>query len=244
MKRTLKRTLSLILSLALIMTTGLTAFATEEPVDDFGLTVVESSGVNTATTADDTSEYIVVYDSILNTIQVSIRDIETDDITYSAIADTTVDLSSLITTYSGGHQDTFSNYEYDYTDANPIEWNLERPDSAGTGQVYFKTYQNASTNKAQIDIFYAKVNSLNDKEWDAVQAYGLALITAAAAGFATGGAAATGGILTPAAIAAIVAATGATGNYLSKITAIGTACNECNLAYINVKNASVGNIHY
>ncbi len=54
-------------------------------------------------------------------------------------------------------------------------------------------YENSS-NSSQLDSWFNAVNSLNDKEWQAVSSYGVALVTSAAAGFISGMAVASGGI--------------------------------------------------
>lgn len=103
-------------------------------------------------------------------------------------------------------------------------------------------YENSS-NSSQLDSWFNAVNSLNDKEWQAVSSYGVALVTSAAAGFISGMAVASGGILTPGAITAIVAATGATGTAAVLLTQVGTQCNVCLRAYWNVYNAT-DNMHF
>lgn len=45
-----------------------------------------------------------------------------------------------------------------------------------------------------------------------------------------------GGALTPTAIAAVVAAVGATGNTAVEITEMGNCCNDCLYAYMDVFN--------
>ena len=125
---------------------------------------------------------------------------------------------------------------------SPNEWNLERPKETGSGQNYFMVYENSS-NSSQLDSWFNAVNSLNDKEWQAVSSYGVALVTSAAAGFISGMAVASGGILTPGAITAIVAATGATGTAAVLLTQVGTQCNVCLRAYWNVYNAT-DNMHF
>ncbi|ETT56524.1 hypothetical protein C162_01079 [Paenibacillus sp. FSL R7-269] len=234
-----KKLLALALSAIMVLGIGTTAFASDVPNVDFNLSVSEVAGIRTSVTSDETSQYIVVYDSIQNTMQVSIKDLETGSI----VEGETIEAKALQSSQSARstiHQDTFSNYEYDVYTGSPNEWRLERP--KGSGQGYFMTYENSS-NTTQLNSFFDKVNILNDKEWTAVSLYGVSLISAVGAGFASALALASGGTLTPAAIAAVVAATGATGATAIAMTAIGTQCNVCELAYWNALN-STNNTHY
>lgn len=54
---------------------------------------------------------------------------------------------------------------------------------------------------------------------------------------------ASGGFLTPAVIASIVAATGATGSAAIALARIGASCNDCLRAYTKVYHATV-NMHF
>lgn len=230
----------LAVALAAIMVMGMetTALAVEVPTDNFDLSVSEVAGLRTSVTSDETSQYIVVYDTVQNTMQVSIKDLETGVIVEGETIEARTAAQAPVRATI--HQDTFSNYEYDVYTGSPNEWNCERPN--GNGQGYFMTYENTS-NSTQLNKFFSDVNSLNDKEWSAVTLYGVSLVASAGAGFASGIAVATGGTLTPAAIAAIVAATGATGAAAIALTAVGTQCNTCELSFWNALNAS-DNLHY
>lgn len=236
-----KKLLAILLSAIMIIGTGTTSFAAEIPnvTDNFNLSVTETAGLRTAVTSDETSQYIVVYDSAQNTMQVSIKDLDTGATIEGEAMGVGADVSSQ-NSRAKIHQDTFSNYEYDVYTGNPNEWNCERP--KGNGQGYFMTYENKS-NTTQLNKFFNDVNTLNDKEWAAVSLYGVAIVSSAGAGFASGIAIASGGVLTPAAIAAIVGATGATGAAAIALTGIGTQCNVCELSYWNALNSS-DNVHY
>lgn len=177
-----------------------------------------------------------------NTICVAQKDNNTGLVEYGTVESTEITENSLVSARSKIHQDTFCNYEYDIYTGSPNEWNLERPKETGSGQNYFMVYENSS-NSSQLDSWFNAVNSLNDKEWQAVSSYGVALVTSAAAGFISGMAVASGGILTPGAITAIVAATGATGTAAVLLTQVGTQCNVCLRAYWNVYNAT-DNMHF
>lgn len=241
----MKKVLSVLLVFVMLLSMSVTAFAAENTSINAHASVVqieEINGVRTVTCSDETTTYIVTYDTVNNTICVAQRDITTGVITYGTTESTllnTVDTQAVASTI---HQDTFSNYEYDIYTGNPNEWNLERPDDDGDGQRYFMVYENSS-NETELDAWFDAVNALNDKEWEAVSSYGVALVTSAAAGFISGMAVASGGILTPGAITAIVAATGATGAAAVLLTQIGTCCNVCRMAYQDVYNAT-DNMHF
>ena len=94
-----------------------------------------------------------------------------------------------------------------------------------------------------IEEAFDAVNALNDKEWEAVSACGVSMVTSFAAGFISGMAIATGGVLTPGAITAIVGAVGATGAAEVLLFQVGTCCNVCRLAYQDVYNAT-DNMHF
>ena len=141
----MKKVLSIVLSLVMLLSMSVTAFAAENrpvAVDNSAVQIVEANGVRTATYSDETTTYIVTYDTVKNTICVSQKDIETGEISYGTTVSTNVSTVTTRAASSTIHQDTFSNYEYDIYTGNPNEWNLERPDDDGSGQVYFMVYEN------------------------------------------------------------------------------------------------------
>lgn len=240
----MKKVLSIILSMVMLLSMSVTAFAAESNLsaDNSVAQVVEANGVRTATYSDSTTTYIVTYDTVNNTICVAHKDIETGTVTYGSTVSTNISTPTARAASSTVHQDTFSNYEYDIYTGNPNEWNLERPDDDGEGQRYFMVYENSS-NEEELDAWFEAVNALNNKEWEAVSGYGVSLVTNFAAGVISGMAIASGGILTPGAITAIVAATGATGAAAVLLAQIGTCCNVCRMAYQDVFNAT-DNMHF
>ena len=244
MRRIFKSIMSLVLTCSLVFASSSIAFALEFETDnlqfDFqDVLILEIDGVRTATISDETTEYTTVFNTVDNTIQVFAKNLLTNVVSAGVLVST--DIDTKITLQTVIHQDTFSNFEYDIYTGNPNEWNLERP-SGAFSQYYFMVYENSS-NEAELDKFYNGVNTLNDREWDAVAAYSLALVTTAASGFISGMAVASGGILTPAVIASIVAATGATGNAAVALARIGTSCNDCLRAYMEVYHAT-DNMHF
>ena len=243
----MKKIISILLSISMVISLSTVAFAAENDVitnEVASVQVIENNGIRTASFDDGKLTYIVTYDTVNETICVAQKDNNTGDITYGSVESTTI--SSQVPAKSLArstiHQDTFCNYEYDIYTGSPNEWNLERPKESGSGQVYFMVYENSS-NDSELDDWFNAVNTLNNKEWEAVSSYGVALVTSAAAGFISGMAVATGGVLTPGAITAIVAATGATGACAVLLTQIGTQCNVCLKAYWDVYNAT-DNMHF
>lgn len=238
---TMKKIISILLALSMLFSLNTVAFAAESGTTD-ELQIVEENGTRTVSLNDGELTYIVTYDTVNNTICVAQKDNNTGLVEYGTVESTEITENSLVSARSKIHQDTFCNYEYDIYTGSPNEWNLERPKETGSGQNYFMVYENSS-NSSQLDSWFNSVNSLNDKEWQAVSSYGVALVTSAAAGFISGMAVASGGILTPGAITAIVAATGATGTAAVLLTQVGTQCNVCLRAYWNVYNAT-DNMHF
>lgn len=236
-----EKIISILLALSMLFSLNTVAFAAESGTTD-ELQIVEENGTRTVSLNDGELTYIVTYDTVNNTICVAQKDNNTGLVEYGTVESTEITENSLVSARSKIHQDTFCNYEYDIYTGSPNEWNLERPKETGSGQNYFMVYENSS-NSSQLDSWFNAVNSLNDKEWQAVSSYGVALVTSAAAGFISGMAVASGGILTPGAITAIVAATGATGTAAVLLTQVGTQCNVCLRAYWNVYNAT-DNMHF
>lgn len=236
-----EKIISILLALSMLFSLNTVAFAAESGTTD-ELQIVEENGTRTVSLNDGELTYIVTYDTVNNTICVAQKDNNTGLVEYGTVESTEITENSLVSARSKIHQDTFCNYEYDIYTGSPNEWNLERPKETGSGQNYFMVYENSS-NSSQLDSWFNAVNSLNDKEWQAVSSYGVALVTSAAAGFISGMAVASGGILTPGAITAIVAATGATGTAAVLLTQVGTQCNVCLRAYWNVYNAA-DNMHF
>lgn len=243
--------------LAFCMICGLTTFGfvyasspvqIEEIIESNFVEITEENGIRIARSYDGNKMNIAVFNSIERTICFSIRDLDAGITLSGPTMATHTNLSVLPSaTNTRGvtatiHQDTFSNYEYDIYTGNPNEWNLERPDDDGQGQRYFMVYENSS-NDDELQAWFEAVNDLNDKEWEAVSVGGLGIVADCIAGFLSGMAVASGGILSPAAISAIIAAVGATGNASYVLAQVGTLCNVCMLAYQDVYNAT-DNMHF
>lgn len=105
----------------------------------------------------------------------------------------------------------------------------------GFSQYYFEVNE-TSSNSSRLNAFRDAVDALNSQEIKVIASGGTALVSAAAAAFLSGMASVSGGALTPTAIAAVVAAVGATGNTAVEITEMGNCCNDCLYAYMDVFN--------
>jgi hypothetical protein len=148
-----KKFLSVALVVIMVMGMRTTALAAKVPVDNFNLSVYEVAGIRTSVTRDKTSQYIVVYDSVKNTMQVSIKNVKTGLIVEGEAIEAIAAQRPLLAKGTI-HQDTFSNYEYDVYTGSPNEWNCERPN--GNGQGYFMTYENNS-NTTQLNNYFMKL---------------------------------------------------------------------------------------
>lgn len=245
MKNLTRKMFIIILVLSIIISNNTIIFAVTdiEQSDVKNLKVIEFNGVRIATASDEKTEYTTVYNTINNTIQVFAKDISTNKISSGTLmsTDTNKILSDLTSTRSTIHQDTFSNFEYDIWTGEENEWNLERP-SGAFSQYYFMVNENDS-NDEELDEWYSAVNNLNDKEWEAVATCSLALVKTAAAGFISGMAASSSGILSVAAIKSIVEATEAAGDGVVALERVGACCNDCLLTYMDVYD-STDNMHF
>ena len=165
----MKKIISILLALSMLFSLNTVAFAAESGTTD-ELQIVEENGTRTVSLNDGELTYIVTYDTVNNTICVAQKDNNTGLVEYGTVESTEITENSLVSARSKIHQDTFCNYEYDIYTGSPNEWNLERPKETGSGQNYFMVYENSS-NSSQLDSWFNAVNSLNDKEWQAVSSY-------------------------------------------------------------------------
>ena len=240
-----RKFVSIISALSLVLMYVIPASASESQsssVNNYHMEITESNGVRTVVCTDESTEYIVINDTLNYTICLIQTDLASGVRTSvgplsTFVATTNYEVQLASTTI---HQDTFCDYEYDIYTGSPNEWSLQRPKDEGSGQYYFMVYEN-STNTNELDAFYDAVNALNTKEIEAIAACGVLFVTSAAVGFAAG--TASGGLLSAAAIAAVVTATGATGAAAVKLTEMGNCCNNCLRAYLNVYNCT-DNMHF
>lgn len=89
----MKKMLSMLLSLVMLLSMSVTAFAADNrpvAVDNSAVQIVEANGVRTATYSDETTTYIVTYNTVKNTICVSQKDNETSKISHGTTVSTNV----------------------------------------------------------------------------------------------------------------------------------------------------------
>lgn len=122
-------------------------------------------------------------------------------------------------------ENTFTNYEYTKIYGNPNQWELRRPLSNIFSWEYFKTYETAS-NAGHISSFKGYVDQINTLEGTIITSYGLMVLSVIVAGAAGAGAIFTGGTLTPAAWASLLAAAGASTAYVNTCVAYDRACKN------------------
>ena len=191
----MKKLLSIILSLTMLMTVCVRAFAVDS--------------VRTARTEDERFIYEAIYDQYNNTVQL----IQTNKLTGEKIAgevtqipELNVNDNSLNSRASSLEEKTFTNYEYKKTYGTPNKWELRKPGSTPFLSIEsFETYQ-TSRNDNYIFAFQDAVDLINIKEGTIVEALGIAALSYIIASAAGAGAIFTGGTMTPAAWAALLAA--------------------------------------
>ena len=225
-----KRVVAVILSITCFAFTNVTAFA--EPNTQTEVNVSENDGIRTSVASDGAYEYTVIYDTVNDTMQMATKNLHTGEVQYGPKV--SIDETQGVQTRATIHQDTFMYYEYDIYTGSPNRWRLERPKEAFS-QYYFEVNE-TSSNSSRLNAFRDAVDALNSQEIKVIASGGTALVSAAAAAFLSGMASVSGGALTPTAIAAVVAAVGATGNTAVEITEMGNCCNDCLYAYMDVFN--------
>lgn len=242
-KHFFKRLLALTLAVSCMSFNNIVAFANTKAVNvtmaTNGARVIENNGVRMSTTSDGAYEYTTVYDTVHNSIQMSTKNLTTNEVSTGPML--SINIEQETQTRATIHQDTLLNFEYDIWTGSPNEWNLERPEGAFS-QYYFKTYENSS-NKNELGVWRDAVDTLNVQEVEVIAKSGFAIASACAAAFVSGMASISGGALTPVAIASVVGAVGVTGDAAVAITEMGNCCNDCLYAYMDVFN-NTDNTHF
>jgi hypothetical protein len=91
------------------------------------------------------------------------------------------------------------------------------------------------SNEKKLEAYKSKVELINTLEWSYIGAVGMTGLTGFIAGSASAGAVLTGGTLTPAAWAAIVAATTTSGSAIAIGISLGEAMEDAYELYYEVK---------
>lgn len=231
----MRKFLSLVLACTMLMAMSVTAFATERN-DNAPVLLEENCARRVAKSEDADFIYVAIYDRNNETVQL----IQTDKKTGEKIAGEAVVIRAFseengaVNSRAGEYleEKTFTNYEYKKTYGLPNRWELRRPgDIAFLTKESFETYETTS-NKEFIDAFEAAVNSINVKEGEIVSALGMAALSYLAGGAAGAGAIFTGGTMTPAAWAALLAAGGFSQNYINVVMEYDSLCKAAYDSYM------------
>lgn len=241
----MKKNLALVLSLVILSSSFNTVYASSNSNQTYKTNQIELDGITVTTTIENKVEHIVEHNSIKNTVKAGTKNLITGEIIYGPeIELDTIEIKqqeSNISTQRATkiHQDTFLNYEYDIW-TNNLEWLLQRPKGVFK-QSSFKTYENKS-NSTELATWKSSVDSLNDQEWIVIGAATTSIFSIIKAAMISKAAIATGGILTRAATASIIKASGAVGTTAILVGSLITKFNNCTLSYNAVKKAT-NNIH-
>ncbi len=134
---------------------------------------------------------------------------------------------------SSKKQDTVSNYEYTKTYGSPNKWQLRRPKTNIFTYYYFDTTETAS-NSSDLTRFYNAVEDVNTLEKKAVVYIGSAGLSAFLTYASIPATIASGGILSPATVAAGLAAVGATTAATTTLVDLSHSCSDAYDAYFEV----------
>lgn len=236
----MKKLVSIILSMAMILSMSVSAFAAGVTTTD-AVILKDSASVCIAKTEDSQFVYEATYNKIDNTVQLVQINKETGarvegDVVKVPVLDNNTEF--VLSRAGSLEEKTFTNYEYKKTYGNPNKWELRKPgDIAFITKESFETYQ-TTENEDFIFAFQDAVDLINVKEGDIVEALGLAALSYLAGGAAGAGAIFTGGTMTPAAWAALLAAGGFSKNYLDVCMEYDAACKDAYDAYMETYNNS------
>jgi hypothetical protein len=184
-------------------------------------------------TSDENSIYVTTYDKEANTVQVSVTNISTGDVSVGVPTSVNPSNEPEMSLFASLSQSTFTNYEYIKTYGSTNVWELRRPDSSIFTYYYFKTNE-TSTNSSDLNSFKTYVDSINSLEVEIVLAYGASALSVVVAGAAGAGAIFTGGTLTMAAWASIVTAAGVAQSAVRTFMSYDTACRNAFDKYFTV----------
>lgn len=204
-----KRILSIMLAFAMCLTFGVPAFATEQ-VDLYNTSVLsDNANIRVAQTKDDEYTYTATFDKETSTIQLQQVSNSTGEVNTGRIVPVAeIPQDYFIQTRAALEENTFTNYEYTKTYGTPNLWELRAPGDNVFSWIYFKTYEVEDVNSEYLVDFKAAVDTVNRTEGVIVGSLGLYALSVLAAGAAGAGALFTGGTLSPAAWAALLAAGG------------------------------------
>lgn len=246
----MKKLLAVFMSVCLMFTITIPAFAASSE-KNVPPELVASDTTKVGSAKSERYEYFAVVDTVGKTAQAVCKDLITGEYVYGPkvpfaqrdAAEYVREPEMRAPDYSTTHQDTFLNYEYDiYTNQNPIEWSLQRPNLSVFSQYYFMVYENSS-NLRYLEYYQDAVDGLNDQEWATIAYVGVAAFETIEAVIASYAAMNTYGTLTPVAADAIADAIGAGLDAYDAIDYLVDCYNNCAYYYRTVLNRT-DNIHY
>lgn len=239
----MKRLISLFLAICLSFATVPMAFASESPITVPGLTVSSDAEISSA--MDEENVYYFIYDWENGTAQAVVENRQTGELFYcpvvgfdsiSADDDETTNVPSRSSspTY---HQDTFSNFEYDiWEGVIDSDWLLQRPRDEFR-QYEFMTFED-SDNRSELVNFRRCVDSLNDQELYVIAVVGDFVLKSIVAGMTSAAAYSTYGVLSPAAVTALLEAYDASDPAFESLHYLADLYNSCAYAYFDALEVS------
>ncbi|TCT16196.1 hypothetical protein EDC18_102212 [Natranaerovirga pectinivora] len=190
--------------------------------------------VRIAQANDDNMIYTTTFNKIDNWVQTIATDIYTGeqfkgDIVFIQIPEQ----EFVVGIRASLKENTFTNYEYTKTYGTTNKWELRRPRSNIFNYYYFKTDE-TTANSSDLSRFKSYVDSINTLEGQIIMDMGLSGLSIVVSAAAGAGAIFTGGTLSTAAWASIVASAGAHSKLVSTCMSYDTACKNAYDAYWTV----------
>ncbi len=243
--KTIKK-LRAILSVFLVLVLALPTFTlavNDELVTESVVIVTEENGVRTGSSTSGNYEYIVVYDTVQNTISCSERNLLTNSTRCCEVNITDIKLPMNGTRVTID-QNTSSGFRCKIITGPTYNWHLERPksDGEGTGRYYFECYENSS-NETELETFRSEVSTLALNEATLYSKITSMLFSSFVSALLAMISVATDGILLPSAIASIISTVGLTGEAAAAGQVVAIQCNNCMYAIENVYWAT-DNMHF
>ena len=222
----MKKKISILLVIAMCLTLSVPAFATEQ-YDLYNTNVIDdNSDVRIVQTSDEHYTYTATFDKEAKTLQlVQVNNATGEVVTGDIVPVKEFSENLPVQTRASLEENTWTNYEYTKTYGNPNEWELRAPGDNIFTIIYFKTYEEED-NEVHLSDFMDAVDEVNTTEGVMISSVGLYGLSVLAAGAAGAGAIFTGGTLSSAAWAALLAAGGFAKEALDACTDYDQACKD------------------
>ena len=237
MRKIMQRILSSALVVVAALNLSVAVFASNAPMQEYysnNAVISENETIKISETHDAVATYRTVIDKKEHTVQmiviykngktVASKEVEIDAFSLEAAEHT-------FNTRASIKENTFSNYEYTITYGSQNTWELRRPDG-NAGTYYFKTYE-TTKNAAYLAAFKGYVDTINEIEFAIIRKASLYALSCLVAGATGAGAIFTGGTLSPAAWASLVAAAGCGDAVLAECFRLDRACKNAYDSYWN-----------